>query len=59
MNVAFQVRRRPETEPASAALFIGRDPAPLLDLWQWFEAARVPFDAPLPDGAWPPGVCHG
>ena len=35
---------------------VSRATAPLLDLWQWFEAARVPFDAPLPAGAWPPGL---
>ena len=35
---------------------VSRATAPLADLWRWFEAARIPFDGPLPDAAWPPGL---
>ena len=35
---------------------VSRATAPLLDLWRWFEAARVPFDGPRGDAAWPPGL---
>ncbi|HEX9953431.1 MAG TPA: 16S rRNA (guanine(527)-N(7))-methyltransferase RsmG [Rubricoccaceae bacterium] len=35
---------------------VSRATAPLADLWQWFDAARVPFEAPLPAGAWLPGL---
>ncbi|HEX8298088.1 MAG TPA: RsmG family class I SAM-dependent methyltransferase [Rubricoccaceae bacterium] len=35
---------------------VSRATAPLLDLWRWFEAVRVPFEGPLPEGAWPPGL---
>lgn len=35
---------------------VSRATAPLADLWGWFAAARAPFDGPLPDGAWTPGL---
>ncbi len=35
---------------------VSRATAPLADLWSWFQAVRAPFDAPLPGGAWAPGL---
>ncbi|HEX8385789.1 MAG TPA: 16S rRNA (guanine(527)-N(7))-methyltransferase RsmG [Rubricoccaceae bacterium] len=35
---------------------VSRATAPLADLWRWFEAARVPFDGPVPDSCWAPGL---
>lgn len=35
---------------------VSRATAPLVDLWTWFDACRVPTTEPLPDGAWAPGL---
>ncbi len=35
---------------------VSRATAPLRDLWTWFDACRMPFEAPLPDGCWAPGL---
>ena len=35
---------------------VSRATAPLVDLWRWFAACRVPFEGELPEAAWPSGL---
>lgn len=47
---------RAEAWPGAAHYSVSRATAPLVDLWTWHRRVRRPWDGPLTDDAWRPGL---